>query len=150
MQVTTGWKHACALLGDGTVKCWGFNTSGQLGDGTQTQRLTPVTVAGLPGGKTVSAIEGGFAYTCALFTDGTAACWGVNGNGVLGDGTAASRPTPAPVVGLTNAVEISAGAESHLRPTRRRHRAVLGSKGHAARQRRPHRLRRPRRSPWPA
>ena len=109
VQVTTGWKHACALLGDGTVKCWGFNTSGQLGDGTQTQRLTPVTVAGLPGGKTVSAIEGGFAYTCALFTDGTAECWGVNGNGVLGDGTASSRPTPAPVVGLTNAVEISAG-----------------------------------------
>ncbi len=109
VQISAGWKHACALLGDGTVKCWGFNTSGQLGDGTKTQRLTAVTVAGLPGGKTVSSIDAGFAYTCALFTDGTAACWGANGNGVLGDGTAVSRPTPAPVVGLTNAVEISAG-----------------------------------------
>jgi alpha-tubulin suppressor-like RCC1 family protein len=109
VQVTAGWKHACALLSDGTVKCWGFNTSGQLGDGTKTQRLTPVTVAGLPGGKTVSSIDAGFAYTCALFTDGTASCWGANGNGVLGDGTAVSRPTPAPVAGLTNAVEISAG-----------------------------------------
>jgi alpha-tubulin suppressor-like RCC1 family protein len=109
VQVTAGWKHACALLGDGTVKCWGFNTSGQLGDGTKTQRLSPVTVAGLPGGKTVSSIDAGFAYTCALFTDGTAACWGVNGNGVLGNGTAVTSPTPVSVVGLTNAVEISAG-----------------------------------------
>ncbi len=109
VQVTAGWKHACALTSGGAVKCWGYNTSGQLGDGTNTQRLIPVTVAGLPGGKTVSAIDAGFAYTCALFTDGTASCWGANGNGVLGDGTAVSRPTPAPVVGLTNAVEISAG-----------------------------------------
>jgi Regulator of chromosome condensation (RCC1) repeat len=109
VQVTAGWKHACALTSGGAVKCWGFNTSGQLGDGTNTQRLTPVTVAGLPGGKTVSSIDAGFAYTCALFTDGTASCWGANGNGVLGDGTAVTRPTPAPVVGLTTAVEISAG-----------------------------------------
>lgn len=109
VQVTTGQKHACALLNGGVVKCWGANNAGQLGDGSKVQRLTPVTVTGLPAGKTASAIDAGFAHTCALFTDRTAACWGANSTGYLGDGTLVTRETPVAVVGLTNAVEISAG-----------------------------------------
>lgn len=48
-QITAGIAHTCALIGDGTVKCWGENYYGQLGDGTNTERLAPVAVAGLSG-----------------------------------------------------------------------------------------------------
>ena len=48
VSVALGYTHSCALLSDGVVKCWGRNALGQLGDGTATNRLTPVTVSGLP------------------------------------------------------------------------------------------------------
>jgi len=48
VSVATSGTHACALLEDGSVKCWGNNDYGQLGDGTRTSSLIPVTVADLP------------------------------------------------------------------------------------------------------
>ena len=63
VQVAAGHYHGMALLGDGTVRAWGANTYGQLGDGTTSRRTSPVTVPGLSGVETVTA---GRAYSAAL------------------------------------------------------------------------------------
>ena len=107
--VSTGPGHACALLSDATVKCWGSNGKGQLGDGTRTRRLTAVAVQGLTGATGVSA---GAAMSCAALTDGSARCWGANESGQLGDGTTTSRSVPVAVQGLTGVVAVSAGSSS--------------------------------------
>ena len=97
--LAAGGAHTCALLQTGTVQCWGRNESGQLGDGTTTNRLTPVAVSGLRG---VTALAAGGAHTCALLQTGTVQCWGRNFAGQLGDGTSGgSRATPVAVRGLS-------------------------------------------------
>ena len=95
-----------ALKNDGTIWAWGWNMYGQLGDGTTTDRLTPVKVSGLTG---VTAISVGFYHTVALKSDGTVWAWGYNGCGQLGDGTTTDRPTPVQVSGLIDVTSISAG-----------------------------------------
>lgn len=87
--IAMGEFHTCALLTAGTVKCWGHNGTGQLGDGTKTDRAAPVSVVGLPNpaGDTpnpVTAITAGYGHTCAIVKDGTARCWGENTFGQLG------------------------------------------------------------------
>ncbi len=107
--VSTGGGNACALLSDTTVKCWGSNGKGQLGDGTHTRRLTAVAVHGLAGATDVSA---SWSMSCARLADGTARCWGGNHWGQLGDGTTISRSAPVAVQGLTGVVAVSAGGSS--------------------------------------
>jgi alpha-tubulin suppressor-like RCC1 family protein len=108
--IAAGSEHACALTTGGAVWCWGANFSGQLGDGTNVNRGTPVNVSGLAGG--VVEIAAGSEHTCALTAGGAIACWGANFSGQLGDGTHANRNTPAGVHGLSGgATEIAAGAE---------------------------------------
>ena len=109
--ITTGEFHSCALTSTGAVKCWGLNSSGRLGDGTQTLRLSPVDVFGLTSG--VSAIAAGDNHTCALMSSGAVKCWGFNGNGQLGDSTQTSRITPVDVTGLTSGVAAITAGESH-------------------------------------
>jgi len=98
--------HSCAVLQDGTVRCWGDNISGQLGDGTRNSALTPVTVVGI---TTASAVSSGDFHTCALLGDGTIRCWGLNYSGQLGDGTGWDSNTPVVVSGINTAVGVSAG-----------------------------------------
>jgi len=108
VSVAVGGGHSCAIVTGGGVKCWGLNASGQLGDGTTTQRLTPVDVTGLPG--PVVALSAGNLHTCAVLGSGAAMCWGLNGNGRLGDGTTTQRLVPTLVSGLaTGVVKVSAG-----------------------------------------
>jgi alpha-tubulin suppressor-like RCC1 family protein len=98
--------HSCAVLQDGTVRCWGDNVSGQLGDGTRTGTSTPVTVSGISTAVTVSS---GDFHTCALLLGGAVSCWGLNWTGQLGDGTSNDSDTPVPVSGISTAVAVSAG-----------------------------------------
>jgi alpha-tubulin suppressor-like RCC1 family protein len=98
--------HTCARLAKGEVRCWGDNAAGQVGDGSQTTRKTPVAVTLAAPAIQLSA---GFNHTCAVLEGGTVACWGGNGNGQLGDGSTVPRSAPVAVRGLTNAVEVAAG-----------------------------------------
>lgn len=129
MAVDAGGTHTCALTAAGGVKCWGWNFFGQLGDGTLTARLTPVStcVAGsapdCQGGSAfggVAMISAGGEHTCALTTTGGVRCWGRNESGQLGDGTLDDRLHPVevcaavPAAGacsaLQDSVAISAGS----------------------------------------
>ncbi|OGP17950.1 MAG: hypothetical protein A2V21_306990 [Deltaproteobacteria bacterium GWC2_55_46] len=105
LEISAGDFHTCARV-DGTVECWGENSSGQLGDGSEIGSLNPVAVSGI---LTASRISAGGSHTCALLADGTVKCWGENSNGQLGDGTTARSATPVTVTGLTGATSISAG-----------------------------------------
>lgn len=93
-RLTSGAQHSCGLTSGGVAWCWGENGSGQLGDGTTTDRPVPTLVSG---GRTFSTISAGFSHTCALTTDGAAWCWGSNANGRLGDGTTTNRTVPTAV-----------------------------------------------------
>jgi alpha-tubulin suppressor-like RCC1 family protein len=84
MSVSTGDNHTCAVTTTNAVKCWGLNTSGQLGDATVTPRLIPHAVPGLTG---IASLSSGSAHSCALATGGaTVWCWGLNDHGQLGNG----------------------------------------------------------------
>lgn len=101
VAVASGPFHACALTSLGGVKCWGYNTVGQLGDGTQIQRLSPVDVVGLSSG--VIAISVGTDHTCAVTTSGGVKCWGGHGPDV-GAPIFTSHFTPVDVLGLSGGV----------------------------------------------
>lgn len=108
VALTGGLWHTCALTDDGAATCWGRNNAGQVGDGTTTNRTTPVGVTGLTG--SVAAIDGGSDYTCAALTAGGARCWGDNTFGQLGDGATTERHAPAEVLQLDGVLaSISAG-----------------------------------------
>jgi alpha-tubulin suppressor-like RCC1 family protein len=105
-QVTAGVGHTCARVSDGSVRCWGVNADGQLGDGTLNGAELPVPVSGLSNALVVSA---GDDHTCAVLSDGSVRCWGLNADGQLGDGTTARRTSPVAVSGLSGVVGLSAG-----------------------------------------
>ena len=108
VALAAGAWHTCALLNTGGVECWGDNELGQLGDGTTTNRKTPVKVSGLASG--VTAVSAGQLHTCALTSGGAVECWGYNGDGELGDGTTTNRKTPVNVASLaTGVTQLSAG-----------------------------------------
>ncbi len=94
--------NTCALLGDGTVKCWGWDTSGQNGDGTiaaPSGTITPGPAVAL--GQSARAVSLGETHSCALLADATIKCWGNDGEGQLGDGVGGvDSPTPTGPVGL--------------------------------------------------
>jgi alpha-tubulin suppressor-like RCC1 family protein len=106
-QVSTGDGHGCAIAMDFRAYCWGSNSLGQLGDGTQTQRLAPTLVRG---GLRFYQVEAGLWHTCGVsYPDRKAYCWGYNEHGELGDGTVSQRLIPVPVVGNRTFRQVSAG-----------------------------------------
>ena len=126
ISIAAGGQHNLALKSDGRVWAWGRNSEGQLGDGTTTQRNTPVQVSGL---NDVVAIAGGGSHTIALKSDGTVWTWGRNNSGgQLGDGTTTQRNTPVQVCDsgaipscsslnqnvLSNVVAIAAGGSHSI------------------------------------
>jgi alpha-tubulin suppressor-like RCC1 family protein len=89
-----GEYHTCAIALDGRAYCWGLNGGGQVGDGTTTNRLKPVAVAG---GLQFRQLSTGSEYTCGVTTEHVAYCWGRNNVGALGNGTLRGSLKPAPV-----------------------------------------------------
>jgi alpha-tubulin suppressor-like RCC1 family protein len=90
-----GGDFTCALHATGVVSCWGYNGQGQLGDGTNTNRATPVDVVGLTGAVKLAT---GWRHACAQTGTGSVQCWGWNQYGQLGDGTFTSRTTPVVII----------------------------------------------------
>jgi alpha-tubulin suppressor-like RCC1 family protein len=106
-RISVGFDHTCKINEDGTVRCWGGNSFGQLGNNSTTASSTPVLVSGI---SSAVAVAAGRFYTCAVLSDGTARCWGVNNLGQLGKGSITTRQlTPVVVTGLTNVVGIATG-----------------------------------------
>ena len=119
-SVSAGWRHTCAVHHTGEVSCWGDNSRGELGNDEADNDLReaggafsrePVKSKGISDAVLVSA---GHRHTCALHATGEISCWGSNhdgqlGNGQIGDETDSSIPVK--IVGINNAVEISAGGE---------------------------------------
>ena len=111
VNVSAGASHTCALTDAGGVKCWGKNSRGRIGDGTNIQRLTPVDVYGQTSG--VVALEVGGHHSCILKNNGVVRCWGSNTNGQIGDGTSADRWIPTVVSGLSGTVLSIALGDGH-------------------------------------
>lgn len=109
VAIAAGGQHTCVLRVDGAARCWGANRRGQLGDGTTTGRLTAVPVRDILGSHLSQGVTGGALHTCAARDNGTAACWGDNSEGQIGDSTTVQRVTPIAVSNLTNVAGISNG-----------------------------------------
>jgi alpha-tubulin suppressor-like RCC1 family protein len=109
-MISVGGRHTCLLTSDGSVKCWGNNYHGELGDDSSIEEsLLPVDVIGLNDDVTFIA-SGGF-HNCAIFRKGVQ-CWGNNESGQLGDNTYVDRNMPVSVVGLSDDIIALAAGES--------------------------------------
>jgi alpha-tubulin suppressor-like RCC1 family protein len=104
--LSAGPLLTCGVTTAGVAYCWGDNSSGGLGDGTNTNSSTPVAVVG---GLSFASVSAGGSHTCGVTTGGVAYCWGDNSSGELGDGTTADRLTPVAVVGGLSFAAVSAG-----------------------------------------
>jgi len=104
-QIFGGGETNCALHTDGTVKCWGDGTYGQLGSGTFTQSEVPLALSGGPSGFTKLFMGG--SHACGIGTDALSYCWGHNVSGQLGLGNTTNMSTPTYVSGLTSVLWIS-------------------------------------------
>ena len=112
--ISTGSYHTCVLLVNSSVKCWGGNEMGRLGDGTSINKNIPTQVTNLT--SSVIAIATGNYHSCALMDEGGVQCWGYNistGSGSPKEGTSVNH-IPTYVSGLTSGVRaITANGSSH-------------------------------------
>lgn len=108
IAVAAGSSHSCAVLATGSgVKCWGLNNYYQLGDGSTTDRLSPVDVGSLSG---VVSIKAGGTHSCAIISpSNTVKCWGRNNVGQLGDTSNTTRTAPVLVSGITGVTSLAVG-----------------------------------------
>ncbi|MCL2825705.1 MAG: hypothetical protein FWD57_17065, partial [Polyangiaceae bacterium] len=98
IAISAGAMHTCVLTENGTVKCWGGNSNGQIGNGTTSNQLVAVEVSAL--GSGIHAVSAGQNHTCAQTASRTVKCWGANTMGQLGSGSSGSSFVPVDVVGL--------------------------------------------------
>ncbi|HYH59413.1 MAG TPA: hypothetical protein VD790_09370 [Thermoleophilaceae bacterium] len=111
--ITAGDQHTCALLDDGSVRCWGSGSLGRLGYANTTtigDNETPGSVGpvDLGAGSTATAITAGGGHTCAVLDDGSVRCWGFGGGGRLGyANTTSIGDTETP--GSVGPVDLGAG-----------------------------------------
>ena len=107
VSVSSGVGFSCAVVTDGSVRCWGANDYGQLGDGSGIFSDVPVTVSNANG---LTAVAAGDTHACARTASGTVLCWGANDHGQLGNGSTTNSTIPVAVEGLTGAIAITAGS----------------------------------------
>ena len=108
VDLAAGMKYSCSLHDSGAVQCWGDNESGQLGNGTVTNSLSPVAVVGIDNAVQISA---GRLHTCVATADGRAKCWGYNDDGQVGNGSRSWAVVTPVDVGLSDVVQVSAGKD---------------------------------------
>lgn len=108
--ISAGNQHTCAVKSDGSAWCWGRNENGALGlgDGLYANKPSPTAVPNLASG--VTAIDVGYSHSCAVKSDGSAWCWGLNDSGQLGDDSNSMPNTdePSGVYGLGSGSGVSA------------------------------------------
>lgn len=109
--IALGFNHGCARMLDSTVRCWGDNGAGQLGDGAE---LTPppdpsLRPKNVPGVSDAVAIAAGLSHTCIAHATGKVSCFGVNTFGQLGDGTTTRSSKAVEVKNITSAKAIAGG-----------------------------------------
>jgi alpha-tubulin suppressor-like RCC1 family protein len=107
--VRGGGEHTCGVDTDGNLQCWGKNSWGQLGDGSEVGRITPVNVDGLSRDKVID-MDLGYGHTCAVLSNsysgiGTIKCWGMNHYSQLGDGTECANIHSDPCKSTTNIIK---------------------------------------------
>jgi alpha-tubulin suppressor-like RCC1 family protein len=101
VAISSGGAHACAILDNGSISCWGHNNRGQLADNTTTDRNTPSLTSSLGIGRTAIGISSGAFHNCAILDDGNISCWGYNNVGQLGNGYSNYTPQlPSPISSL--------------------------------------------------
>jgi alpha-tubulin suppressor-like RCC1 family protein len=105
-RLAASQNFSLAVNGDGTVKAWGKNPNGELGDGTTVSELSPVQSAGVANAGTVAA---GYYHSLTLLKSGAIWSWGYNGYGELASGNTSSNPTPSPTPGTSGYVAVAAG-----------------------------------------
>jgi len=112
-----GGLHSCGITKEGTLHCWGSDSSGALGT-TDDERcddglgnLTPCSATPVPvsSARAFASVSAGVAHTCAVTRDAAALCWGRNVEGQLGDGSTVSHATPVTVTGDLQFIAVSAG-----------------------------------------
>ncbi len=117
VQVATGFEHTCAVRSDHTLWCWGLNNYGQLGWGTNNHTSNPLMQQVEHLGNEVASVGLGQYHTCAVKTDGSAWCWGLNSSGQLGTNgyTTVYQPTPVLLAIGVPLTEVSfiRGGENH-------------------------------------
>jgi alpha-tubulin suppressor-like RCC1 family protein len=105
-SLAVGYGHTCGLTGAGIAYCWGNNSLGQLGNGSNNASNTPVAVAG---GLTFASLTAHWGFTCGITSSGAAYCWGGNGTGELGNGARNGSTTPVAVAGGLTFTSLLAG-----------------------------------------
>jgi alpha-tubulin suppressor-like RCC1 family protein len=126
--VIAGYYQSCALARSGRAYCWGSNAQGQIGDGTNQNRLTPVPVAG---DLTFRALGGGDAFMCGITTGGATWCWGSNRSGELGDPSLPDQVVPVRVEGLPELGKIYGAGGAFTLPSAPAYACGLTSAGEA-------------------
>lgn len=105
-----GWGHICAIA-NASLKCWGANDSGQVGNGRMASSALPIPVVGISGDT--NAIGGGGFHVCAATPAGGLRCWGGNWAGQIGADAAFFAERAVPMAGLTGKVIAIAGSVNH-------------------------------------
>lgn len=121
-KISAGSKSGYALGSDGKLYGWGFNATGQLGDGTMSDRTTPVAVK-MPNGLKILDVSAGGGSAYALAEDGTVYSWGMNASGQLGDGTLEDSLLPTSVhlpEGVTAATLLASSLNGYIIDTQGR------------------------------
>jgi len=107
-EASAGSQHSCGVAADSTAYCWGHNTYGQAGEGSQVFHPNPWPVSG---GTHYRMLSAGSFHTCAVTAGDAVSCWGANGVGNLGDSTYFNRPVPTPIAGIMSFLTVSAGED---------------------------------------
>lgn len=108
VQIVASERSTCARMSDGSVDCWGANSSAELGSGvpTETPNLAPVTI---PLGAKAIDLGAGSNHVCAITNDNHVWCWGAGGDYQLGDGSNPLNSPPVQTANLTDAKKVVAG-----------------------------------------